>query len=394
MNPSELRSTLALAGIFGLRMLGLFLLLPVFSIHAKDLPGGDQAFLIGLALGMFNIVQACFHIPLGRLSDQIGRKKVVLWGLSLFVAGALICATKDDLLWIAIGRGVMGAGAISAAVSAWVADLTREQVRSKAMALVGASISLSFAISLVVASPLYRMISLSGMFVVLAFLGLIAMLVAYFVLPSNMPEVKTQQETLKVVFLRPELMRLNLGVFVLNATQVAMFLVVPRLLEQAGFPLSSHWQIYLSVVLLSFVFMVPLLIYGEKKQRLRQVLLIAIIFLLVAEIIFTQASSVTLIAIALLVYFVGFNLLEALQPSLVTRYAKESKGTALGVYNTTQSIGLFSGALLGGYLMDSHGNLSVFVAGAAMLVGWLIIAWSMGEMPGRASESKGLATKT
>ena len=394
MNSSELRSTLALAGIFGLRMLGLFLLLPVFSIHAKDLPGGDQAFLIGLALGMFNIVQACFHIPLGRLSDQIGRKKVVLWGLSLFVAGALICATKDDLLWITIGRGVMGAGAISAAVSAWVADLTREQVRSKAMALVGASISLSFAISLVVASPLYRMISLSGMFVVLAFLGLIAMLVAYFVLPSNMPEVKAQQETLKVVFLRPELMRLNVGVFVLNATQVAMFLVVPRLLEQAGFPLSSHWQIYLSVVLLSFVFMVPLLIYGEKKQRIRQVLLIAIIFLLAAEIIFTQASSVTLIAIALLVYFVGFNLLEALQPSLVTRYAKESKGTALGVYNTTQSIGLFSGALLGGYLMDSHGNLSVFVAGAAMLVGWLIIAWSMGEMPSRATESKAVATKT
>jgi len=394
MNPSELRSTLALAGIFGLRMLGLFLLLPVFSIHAKDLPGGDQALLIGLALGMFNIVQACFHIPLGRLSDQIGRKKVVLWGLSLFVAGALICATKDDLLWIAIGRGIMGAGAISAAVSAWVADLTREQVRSKAMALVGASISLSFAISLVVASPLYRMISLSGMFVVLACLGLMAMLVAYFVLPSNMPEVKAKQETLKVVFLRPELMRLNLGVFVLNATQVAMFLVVPRLLEQAGFPLSSHWQIYLSVVLLSFVFMVPLLIYGEKKQRLRQVLLMAIIFLLVAEIIFTQASSVTLIAAALLVYFVGFNLLEALQPSLVTRYAKESKGTALGVYNTTQSIGLFSGALLGGYLMDSHGNLSVFVAGAAMLVGWLIIAWSMGEMPIKAPESKGVATKT
>ena len=392
MNPSELRSTLALAGIFGLRMLGLFLLLPVFSIHAKDLPGGDQAFLIGFALGIFNIVQACFHIPLGRLSDQIGRKKVVLWGLSLFVAGALICAAKDDLLWIAIGRGVMGAGAISAAVSAWVADLTREQVRSKAMAIVGASISLSFAISLVVASPLYRMMSLSGMFVILAFLGILAMLVAYFVLPSNLPEVKTQQDSIKTVVLRPELMRLNLGVFVLNATQVAMFLVVPRLLEQAGFPLSLHWQIYLSVVLLSFVLMVPLLIYGEKKQRIRQVLLIAIIFLIIAEAIFTQANSVIGTAIALLVYFVGFNLLEALQPSLVTRYARESKGTALGIYNTTQSIGLFSGALMGGYLMDSHGNLSVFIAGAAMLIGWLIIAWSMGEMPSKPRETSGMAT--
>lgn len=394
MNPSELRSSLALAGIFGLRMLGLFLLLPVFSIHAKDLPGGDQAFLIGLALGIFNIVQACFHIPLGRLSDQIGRKKVVLWGLSLFVMGALICATKDDLLWISIGRGIMGAGAISAAVSAWIADLTREQVRSQAMALVGASISLSFAISLVVAAPLYRMMSLSGMFLVLAALGAIAMVVAYWVLPNNKPEIILQQDSLKVVFLRPELMRLNVGVFVLNATQVAMFLVVPRLLEQAGFPLNLHWQIYLSVVLLSFIFMVPLLIYGEKKQRLRLVLLIAIVLLIIAEIIFTQASSVKLISVALLIYFVGFNLLEALQPSLVTRYAKESKGTALGVYNTTQSIGLFSGAVIGGYLMDSHGNLSVFAAGAALLVCWLIIAWSMGEMPARATESKDISTTT
>ena len=394
MNPSELRSALALAGIFGLRMLGLFLLLPVFSIHAKDLPGGDQAFLIGLALGIFNIVQACFHIPLGRLSDRIGRKTVVLWGLSLFVAGALICAAKDDLLWISIGRGVMGAGAISAAVSAWVADLTREQVRSQAMALVGASISLSFAVSLVVAAPLYRMISLSGMFLVLAILGAVAMVVAYFVLPNNRPEIHAQQDSLKVVFLRPELMRLNIGVFVLNATQVAMFLVVPRLLEQAGFPLSAHWQIYLSVVLLSFIFMVPLLIYGEKKQRIRLVLLIAIILLVIAEIIFTQASSVMLIAVALLIYFIGFNLLEALQPSLVTRYAKESKGTALGVYNTTQSIGLFTGAVMGGWLMDSHGDLSVFVMGAAMLLCWLIIAWSMRELPAKVVDQKDLAAKT
>ena len=394
MNPSELRSALALAGIFGLRMLGLFLLLPVFSIHAKDLPGGDQALFIGLALGIFNIVQACFHIPLGRLSDRIGRKTVVLWGLSLFVAGALICAAKDDLLWISIGRGVMGAGAISAAVSAWVADLTREQVRSQAMALVGASISLSFAVSLVVAAPLYRMISLSGMFLVLAILGAVAMVVAYFVLPNNRPEIHAQQDSLKVVFLRPELMRLNIGVFVLNATQVAMFLVVPRLLEQAGFPLSAHWQIYLSVVLLSFIFMVPLLIYGEKKQRIRLVLLIAIILLVIAEIIFTQASSVMLIAVAWLIYFIGFNLLEALQPSLVTRYAKESKGTALGIYNTTQSIGLFTGAVMGGLLMDSHGDLSVFVMGAAMLLCWLIIAWSMRELPAKVVDQKDLAAKT
>jgi predicted MFS family arabinose efflux permease len=394
MNPSELRSTLALAGIFGLRMLGLFLLLPVFSIHAQGLPGGEQAFLVGLTLGIFNIVQACFHIPLGRLSDRIGRKPVVLWGLSLFIAGALISAAKDDLLWIAIGRGVMGAGAISAAVSAWVADLTREQVRTRAMALVGGSIALSFALSLVIAAPIYRVISLSGMFIVLAILGVIAMLVTYYVLPSTHSEVQVQQASLKEVFFRPELMRLNVGVFVLNATQVAMFLVVPRLLVDAGLPLSSHWEIYLPMVLLSFVLMAPAIIYGEKKQKLRTVLLLSIVLLLIAEWIFTQANSVMTIATALLVYFVGFNLLEALQPSLVSRFAKESKGTALGIYNTTQSIGLFSGAVIGGYLMDSHGDLSVFVVGAALLVCWLIIAWSMGEMPARATESKDVSPRT
>jgi predicted MFS family arabinose efflux permease len=383
MNPSELRSTLALAGIFGLRMLGLFLLLPVFSIHAQGLPGGEQAFWVGLTLGIFNIVQACFHIPLGRLSDRIGRKPVVLWGLSLFIAGALISAAKDDLLWIAIGRGVMGAGAISAAVSAWVADLTREQVRTRAMALVGGSIALSFALSLVIAAPIYKVISLSGMFVVLAILGVIAMVVTYYVLPSTYPEVQVQQASLREVFFRPELMRLNLGVFVLNATQVAMFLVVPRLLVQAGLPLASHWEIYLPVVLLSFFFMAPLLIFGEKKQQLRTTMLVAIVLLLIAEFLFTNSTSITSIAIALLIYFVGFNLLEALQPSLVSRFAKESKGTALGVYNTTQSIGLFAGAAVGGYLMDSHGDLSVFMTGAVLLVCWLIIAWSMRELPAK-----------
>jgi len=298
----------------------------------------------------------------------------------------LICSARDDLLWIAIGRGVMGAGAISAAISAWVADLTREQVRTRAMALVGGSIALSFALSLVIAAPLYRLITMRGIFIVLAGLGVMAMLVTHFVLPNSKPEPQAQSASLREVFFRPELMRLNAGVFVLHATQVAMFLVVPRLLVQAGLPLSSHWEIYLPVVLLSFVIMAPILILGEKKHRLRTVLILAIVLLVIAESIFTSATSISVIATALVIYFVGFNLLEALQPSLVSRFAKESKGTALGVYNTTQSIGLFSGAVLGGYLMDSLGTSSVFAAGAGLLICWLIIAWSMQELPARSAD--------
>jgi predicted MFS family arabinose efflux permease len=394
MNPSELRSTLALAGIFGLRMLGLFLLLPIFSIHARGLPGGEQALWVGLTLGIFNIVQACFYIPLGRLSDRVGRKPVVLWGLSLFVAGALICAAKDDLLWIAIGRGIMGAGAVSAAISAWVADLTREQVRTRAMALVGGSIALSFALSLVIAAPIYRLISLSGIFIVLAVLGVIAMFVTYYILPSTKPEAKVQQDSLKEVFFRPELMRLNLGVFVLHATQVSMFMVVPHLLVQAGLPLSSHWEIYLPVVLLSFLLMAPILIFGEKKQKLRLTLLIAIVLLLIAEILFSYTVSIIFITIALVIYFVGFNLLEALQPSLVSRFAQESKGAALGIFNTTQSIGIFAGAAIGGFLMDGHGDISVFITGIVLLFCWLIIAWSMGEAPAKVNKAEHIVAET
>jgi predicted MFS family arabinose efflux permease len=394
MNSSELRSTLALAGIFGLRMLGLFLLLPVFSIHARDLPGGEHALWVGLTLGIFNIVQACFYIPLGRLSDRIGRKPVVLWGLSLFVAGALICAAKDDLLWIAIGRGIMGAGAVSAAISAWVADLTREQVRTRAMALVGGSIALSFALSLVIAAPIYRVISLSGIFVVLAVLGVIAMFVTYYVLPVSKPEVKVQQASLKEVFFRPELMRLNLGVLLLHATQVAMFLVMPHLLVEAGLALGDHWKIYLSIVLLSFFLMAPILIYGEKYRRLKPVFLLAIAFLIIAEILFSQARSILPIAGALLIYFVGFNLLEALLPSLVSRLAKDAKGAALGIFNTTQSIGLFFGAAIGGYLIDVLGDISVFKISSALLFGWLIIAWSMRELPAKVAVASDTETKT
>jgi MFS family permease len=387
MNPSELRSTLALAGIFGLRMLGLFLILPVFSLHARDLPGGEHAFWVGLSLGMFNIVQAFFHIPLGALSDRIGRKPVVVWGLGLFVVGAIIASSHDDLLWIGIGRGIMGAGAISAAISAWVADLTREQVRTVAMAIVGGSIALSFALSLVIAAPIYRLINLNGMFMLLAVMGFIAILAAIFVVPSTPIKPPSQPVSLIQIFLRPELARLNIGVFILNATQVAMFFVVPRLLVQAGFPLADHWIVYLPVVLISFILIAPLLIYGEKKQCLRISVLLSIGFLLISQFIFIEAATVLMIALALLTYFVGFNLLEALQPALVSRWAKESKGAALGIYNTTQSIGLFAGAAIGGWITEHHGEHAVFILGGALLIGWLIIAWSMQEPPAKPKKS-------
>ncbi len=206
-------------------------------------------------------------------------------------------------------------------------------------------------------------------------------MVAWLLVPNPPKQIRGEHQPLLQIFLRPELFRLNVGVFVLNATQVAMFLVVPRLLVDAGMPLDDHWKIYFPVVVVSFFLMLPGIIYGEKKKKLRLVLLTAVVILLIAQIIFLQAHSITTIVSALLIYFVGFNLLEALQPSMVSRWAKDEKGAALGIYNTTQSVGLFTGAALGGLMMQLFGNLSVFIGGTVLIIAWLIIAWPMRDIP-------------
>lgn len=396
MNSFELRSALSLASIFALRMLGLFLILPIFSIHAKGLPGGDNATLVGLALGIYGMVQAFFHIPLGLLSDRIGRRGVVVGGLVLFVLGAEIAAFKDDLLWITVGRAIQGAGAVSAVVTAWLADLTREEIRTRSMAIIGGSIALTFALSLVMASPLYKSLGMQGIFNLMAVLGALAVIVALKVVPTKEktePTPKKEKGDWLRVLKRPELLRLNFGVLVLHASQVAMFMVIPRLLVASGLPVDEHWTVYLPIVLLSFVIMAPLMMKAEKTGKLKALFIGSIICMIGSQIYFSVVSqlentkSLTL-SIGLLIFFVGFNLLEALQPSLVSRLAGDFKGTALGVYNTTQSLGLFIGGVFGGWLLGNWGGASVFHADIVLLVLWLIITWSMAELPGRAKVVK------
>lgn len=390
MNSFELRSALSLASIFALRMLGLFLILPIFSLHAKGLPGGDDATLVGLALGIYGMVQAFLHIPLGLLSDRIGRRAVVVGGLVMFVVGAEVAGSHDDLYWIIAGRAIQGAGAVSAAVTAWLADLTREEIRARAMALIGGSIALTFALSLVLASPLHKAFGLSGIFNLMALLGAVAVFVALRVVPSKPnEEIKPINTTnWREMLVRPELLRLNLGVLVLHASQVAMFMVVPRLLDAAGLPLDKHWAIYLPVVFISFLIMAPLLMRAEKQGKIRSLLISSIIVMMLSQVYFSAILGMDLkgtyyLAFGLLVFFVGFNLLEALQPSLVSRLAGDLKGTALGIYNTTQSLGLFLGGLVGGWIISHWGSGSVFHVDIVLIGVWLIIAWSMSEVPGR-----------
>lgn len=381
METTELRSSLALASIFALRMLGLFLILPVFSMHAKGLPGGDQAALVGLALGIYGIVQACLHIPLGFLSDKYGRRPVVVVGLLLFVLGALVAGSHDDLFWITSGRAIQGAGAISAAVTAWIADLTKEETRTRAMAMVGGSIALTFAVSLVAAAPLYEMVSLGGMFYLMAILGVGAILIALFAVPYAAEKVRSPfSEKFSAVLCNPDLLRLNIGVFVLHAAQVALFLSLPRLLVRANLPLASHWKLYLPAVLVSFFCMAPIIMVSEKRKQMKPAFLVAIGLLLIAQLLMANLETVWGLAIAVFIYFVGFNILEAMQPSLVSRWAQHAKGTALGIYNTTQSLGLFVGGVVGGWLMQRGGEPYVFYGCSMLVFGWLIISLGMREL--------------
>jgi predicted MFS family arabinose efflux permease len=383
MSKHEWRAGGSLASIFALRMLGLFLILPVFAEYARTLPDGHDAQRVGLAMGIYGLMQAFLHIPLGALSDRIGRKPVMLFGLVCFIAGGIVAAMSETLLGITIGRAIQGTGAISAAITACLADLTREQHRTKVMAMVGGSIGLTFALSLVIASPLYQLMGMSGMFWLMAVLGTIAIAVVVFAVPNPPALGEADRTPFSVVLRNPDLFRLNVGVLALHAAQVAMFMVVPSMLTDAGIALTAHWQVYLPVVLVSFVLMVPPMIWAERRGQVRQVLLAAVAMLTVAQLLFATVHGVWPLVGALLLFFFAFNILEAMQPSLVTRFARASRGAALGVYNTTQALGMFIGGAVGGLLLQHWGRPAVFYGCAVVLGVWLIIAWNMSVPPAR-----------
>ncbi len=387
MTPGELRASVSLASIFALRMLGLFLILPVFAVHARTLPGGDDATLIGLALGVYGLTQGLLQIPFGMASDRLGRKRVIVFGLLLFAAGSFVAAGAHDLVTTILGRAVQGAGAISAAVTAFIADSTRDSQRTKAMALVGASIGLTFALSLVGAPLLYGAIGMGGIFALTGLLALAAIGVVTVVTPPAplaAPAAGAARTPFVAIALEPDLLRLNVGIFVLHAVQMAMFVVLPTwLADRGGLALGDHWKLYLPVVLLSFALMMPPLMWSERNGRLRGLFLGAVTLLLAVQLVLAvQPAGLVAFAALLLGFFVGFNVLEASLPSLVSRLAPpDAKGAALGIYNTTQAFGLFFGGLLGGWVQQGWGRSAVFAACAALMALWLLVAAGQQRWP-------------
>jgi MFS family permease len=390
MTATERRASASLASIFALRMLGLFLVLPVFALEAARYPGGDDPALVGLAMGIYGLTQGVLQIPFGVASDRFGRKRVIIIGLVIFALGSFIAAAAPDLNTLIAGRSIQGAGAISAAVTALLADLTRDEVRTKAMALVGASIGLLFALSLVAAPPLAEAIGLSGLFALTGTLAAAAIGVVLWLVPAEPAEHKNQPRGKFIeVLTHSGLLRLDAGVFILHAVQLAMWVAVPALLIQAGLSKASHWQVYLPAVLASFFVMGATLFPLERRGHLKPVFLasIGLIALVQAGLWIAQSGpSVIELGLWLFVFFCGFNVLEASQPSLVSRIAPAHlRGSALGVYNTLQSLGFFVGGAAGGGLIKHHGVGVLFACcGAAMLV-WLALAWPM-KAPGRSHQ--------
>lgn len=386
-NPStntERRAVVSLASIYMIRMLGLFMILPVFSIYAVDLEG-SQATLIGVAIGIYGLGQALFQLPYGLLSDRFGRKPLIMSGLFLFALGAVIAAMSTSIYGVIIGRALQGSGAVAAVTMALLADLTKEENRTKAMAAVGMSIGIAFAMAMVLGPVLAAYLGLQGLFWLMAVLALIAMYICWFVVPKP-PAQEHQQSVLPVksqlrdVLLNPELVRLNIGIFVLHSVLTASFVVLPVvLLEYGQLSLEAHWKVYLPVLLGSFIAMLPLMILAEKKGQVKNVFLFCLIMLVIGMtgLGFGYQSLSALVGF-LLVFFFGFNLLEALLPSLISKIAPPGhKGSAMGVYSTAQFLGVFVGGSLGGLIYGVAGINVLFLSLAGLIGLWFLVALGM-----------------
>lgn len=376
LTPTERKASIRLALLFATRMFGLFLLTPVFAVLAQSIPGGNNSVRVGIALGAYGLTQALMQIPLGMAADRFGRRPVVVAGLVVFIVGGVVAALAQTIDGIIVGRILQGLGAISAAVTAWVADATRPEVRTRAMAMIGMSIGLSFALSLVISPVIVGQFGLSGLFWVISLLGFLCLLLAVWGVPDFAPSeraMSADRSAFKAVMSNAGLWHLNGGVFVLHAVLMTFFVSMPPILaREMGVSADQLWKVYLPVMLCSFVVMFGWVFYIESRRQHARMLHWAIGLLGFSVLAFFVAQHhFWLLAIVLWLFFCAFNTLEALQPSLVSRVASvQERGLALGVYNTAQSLGVFFGAAVGGAMIGWLGPLGGFYVSVVLVALW------------------------
>lgn len=383
LNALEKRAAFSLASVFAFRMLGLFMLMPVLAIYGQSLEHVSPMW-IGLAIGAYGLTQALLQIPMGWLSDKVGRKPVIIGGLVVFAIGSVIAAVADSIYWVTAGRALQGMGAIASALLALAADLSRDEQRPKVMAVIGMCIGLSFAVAMLLGPMVAASFGIAGVFWLTAGLAMLGIVIVTFIVPNAVnraPKGDTVASIsdIKRLVKHPQLLRLDLGVMLLHLTLTTLFVVLPAQLMSGGLAAESHWQLYIPVLLAAFVLMAPLMIVAIKKQKEKQVFLLSIIVLIVSALgLILLPTSIMSIALCMLLYFIAFNFLEATMPALVSRIAPaDQKGSAMGVFSSGQFFGAFLGGILGGYLAQIGEANTVFAAAAGVGVIWLFIAWQM-----------------
>ncbi|AIX74553.1 MAG: MFS transporter [Mixta calida] len=387
MTPVELRATWGLGTVFSLRMLGMFMVLPVLTTYGMALQGASES-LIGLAIGIYGLAQAIFQIPFGLLSDRIGRKPLIVGGLLVFVLGSVIAASTTSIWGVILGRALQGSGAIAAAVMALLSDLTREQNRTKAMAFIGISFGITFAIAMVLGPIITHAFGLHALFWMIAILASCGIVITLLVVP-NAPHHMLNRESgmvkgsIREVLMQPRLLKLNIGILCLHILLMSSFVALPGQFEQAGFPAEQHWKVYLVTMLVAFVAVVPFIIYAEVKRRMKRVFISCVALILIAEIVlWGSGNHFWTLAIGVQLFFLAFNLMEAILPSLISKESPAGyKGTAMGIYSTSQFLGVAIGGSLGGWVFDSFDAQTVFLLGAVVATLWLLLSTTMQEPP-------------
>ena len=386
MKSHELRAASALAAVFSVRLLGLFMIYPVFAAYAGGLHGANS-YLIGEALGIYGLSQGLLQIPFGLLSDRIGRKVMIALGLALFGAGSAVAAISTTIGGVIVGRALQGSGAVGSVILALVADLTGEDSRTAAMAMVGITIGASFIVALLAGPVVANFIGVSGIFWLMVALALVGILITQFVVP-NPPRIRVHRDAetvpalLGAVLRNRELLRLDIGIFALHAMLTASFLVVPDLLRSTvGVAVHDQWIVYLPVLLISVAVLVPAIIVAEKYRRMKGVFVSAVMALVASQImLFYGSGNLFVLLAALIVFFSAFNVMEASLPSLITKVAPpDVKGTAMGVYSSLQFLGIFIGGIIGGMAHQQSGSAGVFVLTTALAVIWLVAAAGMAQ---------------